>query len=453
MTRKAPFVFDKTQKTSAFLVSIFVLSLCGVFTPSPIAAEDSFFSPYTKVTLPNGLVIIVKEDHSVPIAAVDIRVAVGAIDESPEVAGISHFIEHMLFKGTERAGAGSANREIQALGGIRNAMTSQDTTNYHVTLPSEHIDAALAIQADAILHSAFDPKEVDRERDVLLEELRMRQDQPIDVVEIGTVFKTLFAGTPYANDVIGNQETLHAIRRENLLAYYRRYYVGGNTAIAVVGDVNTARIIDRLTELFGSMEPGKREATPKIEVTKLETIRRVEVEKEVSQSYLLFSFPVPPLKSEDGAALGILGVLLGGGKNARLNDLYGEGLVKNIQVNCESFRDAGMFMIYAETQDPSTVERRIVSVLKRIMDTGVTDEEVSRAKKILYGNFAADMERALSRAFRLSNLEICSSVEDGDAYLRRLQAVTGEDIRRAVCTYVHPERYLLLSIGPKEALR
>ncbi len=419
--------------------------------PPKAAAEDGFLSPYVKTILENGLTILVKEDRSAPIAAVDIRVGAGAVDEDPREAGISHFVEHMLFKGTGRRGVGEIAREIKAVGGLLNASTGMDATNYYVTLPSEYLDLALEVEADAIRYSAFGAEEIDRERDVLIEELRMYEDRPFAVMENGAMMAALFAGTPYATNVLGSRESLNRIRREDLVAYYRGRYVPDNMVIAVAGDVDAARIIARISEMFGSMARGEIRAAPAGAVPRLETITRIEMEKPVSQSYLSFAFPVPPLPSADGPALSLACVLLGGCKSARLNDLYGERLVQRVSAEYVHFRDVGMIGLYAETQNPSSVERRIRSILTRVRDQGVTDEEVSLAKAVIYGSFAANMERALAQATFMSSFEINGSVDDGEDFLKRIRAVTKEDVRRVMREYVHPERYVVLTLGPEEA--
>lgn len=425
------------------------LSILILNSPPSAAAEGSIFKPYTKVTLENGLTIIVKEVHSTSIAAIDIRVAVGAVNESPEVAGISHFVEHMLFKGTGRRGVGEIAREIQAVGGYLNAETSLDTTHYYVVVPSEHIELAIDVEADAIQNSTFDPGEIERERNVIFEDIKMRQDQPFGTMEGLMMIEKLFAGTPYANNLVGNHDTLNNINRETLLAYFRKYYVPNNMVVTVVGDVNTKKVLNHLTEIFKDFKPGKIEPSPDIELPKLKEINRIDIERDVHQSYLYFGFPAPPINSKDSAALEVLRVLLGGCKSAKLNPLYSERLIRFITAKYSYDRDIGLFEIYVETQNPLLLEQRVQSILKRIVEDGVTDNEVALAKAVLRTGYALDTERVLTLACLMSSFEINGSIEDGVEYERRLQEVTKEDVQRAAREYVNPERYLLIAVKPK----
>lgn len=397
-----------------------------LFATNPISAatENSIFTPYTKVTLENSLTIIVKEVHSAPIAAIDIRVAVGAINESPDQAGISHFVEHMLFQGTERRGVGEIAREIQAVGGVLSAGTTLDNTHYYVMVPSEYLRLALEVEADAIQHSTFDPSEIERERNVIFEDIRIHQDRPFNTLGRLMMFEKLFAGTPYANSLAGNPETLNNINREALLAYYRKYYVPNNMVVAVVGDVNTKQVLNQLTELFKDFKPGDIEPIPAVNLPKLKEINRIETEKDVQQSYIYLGFPAPSKKSKDSAALEVLRVLLGGCKSAKLNPLYGEGLVSNIFAEFITFRDIGLFAIYAETHNPSLLEPRIQSILRRTIEDGVTDKEVALAKAVLRAEFVFDAESVLTLACLMSSSEVNGSIEDGMEYERHLQEIT-----------------------------
>lgn len=444
-------ILDNEKKIKILILPVLLLVIIFQITcPLSMASENSIFTPYTKVTLENGLTIIVKEVHSAPIAAIDIRVAVGAVNETPDQAGISHFVEHMLFQGTERRGVGEIAREIEAVGGIFDGATSLDTTNYYVVVPSKYIELAIDVLADAIQHSIFDSSEIDRERKVILEDIRIHQDRPFDTFGRLMMIEKLFAETPYANSLVGNPETLNNINQETLLAYYRKYYVPNNMVVAVVGDVDTKQVLNQLTELFKDFKSGDIEPIPAVNLPKLKEINRIEIEKDVQQSYIYLGFPAPSKKSKDSAALEVLRVLLGGCKSAKLNPLYGEGLVSNIFAEFITFRDIGLFAIYAETQNPSLLESRIQSILRRIIEDGVTDKEMALAKAVLRANFAFDAERVLTLACLMSSFEVNGSIEDGMEYERHLQEITKEDVQRVAKEYVNPERYTIITVKPRE---
>jgi zinc protease len=442
--------FETRGRFFVKLILFLVLSVLFANNPISAATENSIFTPYTKVTLENGLTIIVKEVHSAPIAAIDIRVAVGAVNESPDQAGISHFVEHMLFKGTDRRGVGEIAREIQGVGGDLNGATSKDTTHYYVMVPSDCIELALDVEADAIQNSAFDLEEIERERNVILEEIRLRQDNPRGVFS-ELVIPNLFSDTPYSNDVLGTSDTLNNIDRDALLSYYRKHYVPNNMVVAVVGDVDTKQVLNRLTELFKDFKPGEVGPSPVVELPKLKEVKRIDIEREVSQTYLYLGFPTLPLNSKDSAALEVLRVLLGGCKSAKLNSLYGERLIRYISTEYTTYRDIGLFGIYVETQNPAKVEQKVLSILQRVIKDGVTDKEMALAKAVSRTKDALETERILTLAQMMSEYEINGSVEDGVEYERRLEAVTVEDVQRVAGEYVNPDCYLLVTVKPKEA--
>lgn len=441
--------YKKLNSTIIFIL-LFVPIFQTIFSPPSFASENSIFTPYTKVTLENGLTIIVKEVHSAPIAAIDIRVAVGAVNESPDQAGISHFVEHMLFKGTERRGVGEIAKEIQAVGGIINAETSFDTTHYYVMTPSEYIELAIDVQADAIRNSAFDPEEFERERNVILEEMIIYQDSPQTSLS-NLIRQKLFAGTPYTSNVIGTPDTIKNIDRDTLLAYYHKYYVPNNMVVAVVGDVNTERVLNQLTELFEDFKPGAIETLSVFEISQPKESARLEIQRDISQTYMYFGFPVPSMSSNDGAALSVLRAILNGGRSARLNKLYVESLISQISTEYASFRDIGVFGIYAVTQNAALVEQRIYDILGQVINSGVTDVEITWAKAIIRTGYAMNAERAFTMAYMMSNYEVLNSLEDGIQYQQALEEVTPEDVKRVAEKYINPQRATLFILEPKEA--
>lgn len=438
----------KIKTMTIFLLLIFIM----LTTISPAFGEnvDSIFTPYTKVTLENGLTVIVKETHFAPVVAVDIRVGVGSANESPDQRGISHFIEHMFFKGTERRKTGEIAREIKAVGGHLNATTSQDTTHYYVVAPSEYTDLVLDVTADAIQHTSFDPEEIDRERNVIIEEMRMRQDNP-QILLFELIHLQLLAGSPYANNIIGTPETLsNNIDRKALVAYYQKFYLPNNMVLAVAGDVDTQKILTQIEELFKDFEPREIPSLPPIEMKQPQESARFEIQHDITQTCLYFGFPVPPANSEDAAALEILRAILDGGRNARLSKLYTEGIINTVAAEYWSYPGIGIFGIYVSTQNPSLVEQRIQEILEEVITKGVSDDEVAVAKAILRTGYAMEAEKAFSMACMMSAYEVMSCLEDGIRYEQALQEVTKEDVQRVAEKYVNPQRTTLLILEPKE---
>ncbi|HEY8344950.1 MAG TPA: pitrilysin family protein [Bacillota bacterium] len=429
---------------------IFISITLSTISPAFGEDEESIFAPFTRVTLENGLTIIVKEMHFAPIVAVDIRVGVGSAYEPPELRGISHFVEHMFFKGTKRRQVGEIAREIKAVGGYINAGTSLDTTDYYVVAPSAYTDLVLDVTADALQHSSFDPAEIDRERKVILEEIRMRQDNPGTRMS-DQIRLELLKGTPYANNIIGTAETLGNIDREALLTYFQKYYVPNNIIVAVVGDVDTQIVIAHLMELLKDFKPGEAPSLPAFEISQPTGSARFEIEDDISQYFICFGFSVPSFLSEDSPALEILRAILDGGRSARLGKLYSEGLIINKSAEYSSFRELGVFSIFAATQTPTVVEKRIQEILSEIIEEGVSEEEVAIAKAIIRTGYAMEAERAFSMACMMSRYEELSSLEDRIRYEQALAEVTKEDVQRVAEKYVNPQQATVFILKPKEA--
>jgi zinc protease len=430
---------------------IFLLNAILFLTVSPVYGEKatSGFTPFTRRTLENGLTVIVKETHFAPVVAVEIRVGVGAIHEPPELQGISHFVEHMFFKGTKHRPAGAIAGEIKAVGGRLNASTSRETTCYYVTAPSAYTDLVLEVIADAIQHTSFDPVEVERERKVIIEEIMMNRDDPLRRLS-EEIHRSLFAGTPYAANVIGTPETVGNIDREALVAYYQKHYVPKNMVVVVGGDVETGQVLARLEQLFKGFNPGEAPPLPSFEVPQARKDARLEWEAEINQTYLSFAFPLPPLDAEDSAALGILQFILDGGRSARLRKLYSDGLINQLGTGLTSYRHVGYFTVIATTQNPALVEERIREILGEISARGVTAKEVEVAQAMVRTALALEAERVSSLVSLISWYEIISCLEERIRYEQALTEVTKEDVQRVAAAYLQPEQATLFMVKPKE---
>lgn len=425
----------------------------------PLIHADSAVSPikpYTKIKLESGLTVIVKEVHSAPIAAVDIWVGTGAKNEHPEEAGISHFFEHMLFKGTVRRKVGEIAREIQAVGGYTNAQTSLDTTHYYVVVPSEHVDLALDVEADAIMNSSFDSLEIERERKVILEERRLKEDNPPRKLGM-MAYQTVFQGTPYANDVLGTPESLGEMTRDTFVKYHEKYYIPKNMVVAVVGDVDTDHIVARVRELFQGFKAGKKTVVPQFALPKLTKIQRVEAEMPVDQTYLYFGFPGPGMNDKDIPALTLLGIILGGGQSSRLYQTLQEEkqLVNEIGAGYQSYQQIGMMAIYIQTQKTSVadLESEIGTIIRQMVNgrarEGVSGDELSRAKALVRSDIAYTMESDADIAAIIGEYQVNRDIEDVNRFNRELMKVTVKDLQRVAKKYLKTDAYVLAIVKPQ----
>ena len=245
--------------TMAFTLAATVVFSCAGRRAIQTEKKTSFESPiapFTKVTLDNGLDVIVKEVHSAPIVAVYLWCNTGSINETHNEQGISHFYEHMFFKGTENRGVGEIDRAIKSLGGYNNAFTSKEYTAYYVVLPSENFSLAADVLVDAIRNSNFPEEEIKKELGVISEEINRKEDNPMDKL-YEEMFKIMFPGTPYSHPVLGSKESISEFSRDNFKNYLSKFYVPNNMTAVVVGDVETQDAIMEFEKLTADWKPEK----------------------------------------------------------------------------------------------------------------------------------------------------------------------------------------------------
>ncbi|MEQ8821301.1 MAG: pitrilysin family protein [Sumerlaeia bacterium] len=268
--------------------------------------------------LSNGLTVYAMENHTQPLVTLDMWVKVGSKDEPEDIAGISHFLEHMLFKGTERLAVGQYDRRIEELGGYLNAGTSTDYTHYYVTLPSAKMADALVDMADVLQNSSIHPEEVEKERLVILEEIRQKQDNAIGFL-YDEITRSTFESGPYAGTVIGSAATVSAMSRQQLADHYHRFYAPENMVFIAVGDFDTEALLGQLEDLFGRLDRPRRpwrEADPP---TAYSTPTQKAWERDWQQTYYFLAFPAEPLRTlEQAAILDVAESALVGGRSARL---------------------------------------------------------------------------------------------------------------------------------------
>ncbi|MFA6473164.1 MAG: pitrilysin family protein, partial [Candidatus Latescibacterota bacterium] len=310
--------------------------------PAPIA-------PFTKVTLKNGLDVIVKEVHSAPIVAVYLWCNTGSINETPVEQGISHFYEHMFFKGTEKRGVGEIDRAVKSLGGYNNAFTSKEYTAYYVVLPSENFNLAADVLIDAIRNSTFLEEEIEKELGVIKEEMNRKEDDPMSKL-YEEMFKVMFPGTPYAHSVLGTPESVSGITRDNFKAYLGKYYVPNNMTAVVVGDVKTSEAVHELESLTAGWNPNPdiKQNLKSFEVPHLTSIQGFTLEKDVNMSYVMMAFQSAGLEDQrENAALDIASSILGEGKSSRLyrRIVEKEQIASSVKVFIYPQKHSGLFVV------------------------------------------------------------------------------------------------------------
>ena len=411
-----------------------------------IQLSDNPLLPYSQVRLANGFTLIHKAVHTAPILAIDIWIHTGAIHDPEPHYGLSHFFEHMFFKGTERHGTGEMDRIITSLGGYNNAATSLDYTHYYVVLPSVGWRHALEVLLDSLLNPLFDPQEIERERSVIIEEIKRHEDNPWSKI-YDEFTQAAFARCPYQRQVLGSVESLGTIQRETFFQYHRERYAPHNITLCVVGDAAFDEVKDEIERLTASSKPDAPNAVPAgplPEFDQIDASAEVVLRRDVNQSYLLLGYPTPRLtglRQEYG--LDALSSMLGDGRSSRLYRRLNDelGLVSSIGCTYWSLAHAGMFIIDAVT-DPDKVDRveeEIERELAKLWDT-MNETELEKIKSMARADFAFSNEKVISVAHTYGYGSVIHQVEHAVYYLQHLLTVNLEEIRQSMETYIQPRR-------------
>ena len=402
----------------------------------------------------NGLKVILEENHNAPVVALQIWVKLGSGDERDEEAGICHFIEHMLFKGTEKRKVRQMVREIESLGGTINAYTSYDQTVYHVTLASRYAHIGLDILSDAIQHSTFDPLEIERERVVILEEIRRGKDDPSRRL-FNQTMATLFQKHPYRRPIIGDEKTVQAITRDQIVSFFKRWYVPNHMVFIGVGDFDLYEMGIKVKDTFKAFKPSSESIPQRIEEPEKMEIRSAISYGNLKETYLQIAFPIPSAKHEDTPALDVLSHLLGGGEASRLVQKVKleKGLVHSISASSFTPKDPGLFIIGA-TLPAANLERAVEAIeeeLFRLGQEGVTAEELYRVKVNVESDLIYNRQTVQGLARKMGIYEIIASdVQFEKEYMRRVAFLQSEDIQKVLGKYFKAPQWGISLLAPYE---
>lgn len=418
--------------------------------------ERFWNEPIERTILPNGLTLLVKRDASAALASVQVWVKTGSIHEGEKLgAGLSHYLEHMLFKGTERRAGREISATVQAHGGYINAYTTFDRTVYYIDLPSEHTGVALDILADAVLHSTLPADEVAREKDVILREIAMTKDDP-DSRLWDALFSTAFREHPFRQPIIGHQDVFSAITRDELMAYYRARYVPNNLVVVVVGDVDPAAIRAQVEQHFGAA--ARAALAPVLVPTEpLQLAPRSEHRHEdVEVTRAVLAWPIPGLTHEDAPVLDLLAMVLGHGDSSLLWQEVREraGLVHSVDASSWNPGSSGLFCVFY-TCDPDKREpaaAAIRQVIARVVRTGCTPQQLRKAvRQLVVGEINAHKTMS-GQAAQIGTAEVVvGDLHHSRTYFQTVRQVRGSDLRRAAKMYLGGERLTAVSLNPVAA--
>ncbi len=424
----------KTMRTLLILLNIL---LVATMSTSPLTAEE--LAPHLhKATLDNGLTVLVKEMPGTKVATVQIWVKAGSVYENADEAGITHFIEHMIFKGTETKGPGELAGAIEGVGGRVNAYTSYEYTVYHATLSAVHWDMAFEVLAEAVMHSVFDPDELEREIKVVLEELSMRYDRP-NIMLFHELMATAYTRHPYRLPVIGNVETINNFNRDKILKYMQNHYYPENLTVVVAGDVKGSEVIAKVNDSMGTLAAGKTEPPSLAAEPVQEEARFFTLKADIMQPQMAIAIPISKFANPDSPVLDVLSQIAGHGETSRLyRSLRDEKqLVYGINATAFTPTDPGMFELTAVLDGNNMLPafEAALAELFKFKYFSVTDVELKRAKRSLESDFVFNLERVEGQARVLGSFEMMTGDPREDDYLEKIRAVTHDDIKRVARKY------------------
>ena len=412
--------------------------MSSLVNPSTIATED-----VRRTVLDNGLVLLTKEMHTSPIVTSMIWYRVGSRNEELGQTGKSHFLEHMLFKGTERFKKGEIDLMTLKNGGANNAFTSHDFTAYYFNFASDRWAAALDIEADRMVNCVFNNDEFEAEKKVVIEELKTGLDSPW-----GLLFQELDAAAykihPYRNPVVGWLADVERATASEQQAYYRKYYHPNNATLVIVGDFDTDRVIDDVRRKFEAIPPGQPATPVPFAEPRQQGEKRIAVRWRSKVPRLGIAYHAPQIAHPDSYGLQVLGVILGDGKASRLYQrmVEKEQSVTFISADYGESRDPTMFHVRSEARGEHTaeeIEESVFDELATIADKGVTTRELERATHQIEAHFILSRERTLDQAILLGQIETVDGLSYIDNYLRNIAAVTSDDVARVCGEYLNED--------------
>ncbi len=411
-------------------------------------------------TLPNGLTVLLKEVHSAPVISWWLAYRVGSRNEPTGKTGISHWVEHMMFKGTERFPAGMLDREIDRAGGQWNAFTSMDATKYFETLPADKISIAMQAEADRMVNALFEADETESERTVIISERQGAENQPMFWLQEG-VRGSAFRVHGYHHEIIGDETDLRTMTRADLYEHYRAHYCPANAAVVAVGAFDSDDMLAEIERLYGSIPASDAPDLFVRQEPEQNGERRIIVERPGKTAFLEVCHRAPAATHEDWIKLKVLDAILSGSSGASDNKtsrLY-QALVKTeIAAGVGAWLtptiDPYLYSILVtlrEGRAPEEAEAILLAEIERLQADGISEAELNRARKQTKAAFAYSTESVTEQAYWLAQSFILGDVTWFDNYSERLMNVTAEDVLDAAQTYLVSQQRVVGVLQPIEA--
>jgi len=409
-------------------------------------------------TLPNGAKVYVLEDNNSPLVAIQIWIKTGAVHESYKTRGMSHFLEHLLFKGTQKRQVGEIDRELDSIGATNNAATYYDYTFYQATGASCHFDKMLEIEVDGVLNSALRPEEVEKERKVVIEEIKMGEDSPYRVM-FKSIHKGLFDNLNYAYPVIGYEEVIQNVPRDVIYQYYKEKYHPKNMSFVIVGNIKPeiaiAKVKDALKNITTEYAPN--EWLDSTYESRLEKPRYEKIAMDTEKSYAAIASRGVSASSDDAPAFEVMSDILSAGTSSRLNLLLKEKnkLVESISCANWNFASSGAFVAFMimDLKNFDKARELFFNEIENVKKGAITDEELIKAKNQIETAFVLAHQNYEGMAEFLGETVTISNIEKYNTFMDRIKKVKKEDVVACANKYLKPKSHLVVVIEPKKAAK
>ncbi len=424
-------------------------------TPATSSTASAASRP-TREVLSNGVTLIMREHRASDVVSLQLWFKVGGRDEAPEELGLSHYLEHMLFKGTATRPPGSIDRLIEGFGGQSNAFTSYDYTHFDVVLPAEHLRAGVELLADIGVNANFPVSELDSERKVVLEEMSLLEDEP-ERFMVRRLYEVAYRDHPYGRPLLGTRELIQSLTRERLDRYYKKHYVPANMTLVVIGAVTPAQVRPVVDATFGRLKAPAPERVDVPTATPLASKVMAAVRRPEKQAYLGMAWKAAPLAGDDIFAVDLLATILGDSPSSRLNQAVRERdrLVFTIESGYGAWEKGGLVTVTArlDSGNLDQAERAILDVIRRVRADGVTETELQRAIVTTESNYAFDIETAEGLAKAYGQAETTWTLENELGYLARVRRVTAGEIQAVARKYLGDDDYARVRFLPGDGSR
>ena len=420
-------------------------------TLTPLATTSSTPRNIRKTILPNGLLVLTEQMPYVRSVSMGVWVDSGARDEAPEVNGISHFVEHMVFKGTTTRSAQQLAREVDTIGGNLDAFTGKETICFNIKVLDENVEPALDLLSDLVLHPTFTPEELAREQGVILEEIKMDEDNPDYLVhEIHT--QNFWKGDALGRPILGTVKTVSSFNQQIVFDNYASRFTPANIVFSAAGNLDHDAFVDQLSAHFSSLSASSKAAHARPTAPRSYPHITLKSKKSLEQVQFCLGVSAPPVAYENRYAVYLLNTMLGGGMSSRLFQTIREdqGLAYSIYSELSPFRDTGALCVYAGTSVDKTQQVLALTMqeLRRLKEEAVSEAELKRAKDQLKSNMVIGLETSSSRMANLARQQMYfGRFFTIDELVSQIERVTPDEVQGLAQELFQPEQIALTLLG------